>query len=53
MNSKNSPLCVCMWVCFTQKKTPIAAMKDIVHILKSNQKKYEPNSSGKALFLSF
>lgn len=54
MNSKNSPLCVRGGV-FHQKnpKNPVAAMKDIVHILKSHQKKYEPNSSGKALFLSF
>lgn len=28
-------------------------MKGTAHILKSHQKKYEPNSSGKALFLSF
>lgn len=57
MNSKNSPfvcVCVCMWVCFTQKKPhPVAAEKGIAHILKSHQKKYEPKSAGKALFLSF
>jgi len=43
-------LCVCV---SQQKKNPVAAMQEIIHILKSHQKKYEPNSSGKALLLTF